>query len=189
MKSWTQGNKRFEICQGDITKEELDAIVNAANEYLAGGGGVDGAIHRAAGPTLMDACRKVKPRRDGVRCPLGSAVLTEAGKLPCKHVIHAVGPVWEGGQSGEANHLRNAHKSALELAAKHELTSLAFPAISCGIFRYPVHEAANIAVKTILDHLRGETSLTLVKYMVFSDKHRFTFESALGRFSGQGLRG
>lgn len=186
MKLWTQGTKRLEITQGDITKENLDAIVNAANEYLAGGGGVDRAIHRAAGPKLVDACRQIKPRRDGVRCPLGTAVITEAFNLPCRHIIHTVGPVWEEGRSGEAEHLRNAHKNSLELAAKHGLTSIAFPAISCGIFRYPVHEAAPIAIKTILDHLRGETSLTLVKYMVFSDKDRFKFESALGRFSGRG---
>jgi O-acetyl-ADP-ribose deacetylase len=181
MRTWTQNNKHFDIVQGDITKESVDAVVNAANEYLAGGGGVDGAIHRAAGQSLMDECRNIKPQRGGVRCPIGTAVLTSSGKLVAKHIIHTVGPVWQDGVCNEAKQLSNAHKSSLELANQHGLSSISFPAISCGIFRYPIHQAASIAVKAILEHLRGETSLELVRYVLFSDKDRMIFESALGK--------
>jgi O-acetyl-ADP-ribose deacetylase len=179
MDKWTRGHKTFEIVKGDITKQNLACIVNAANRYLAGGGGVDGAVHRAAGPNLMEECRQIKPDKKGVRCALGTAVLTRSWKLPCDHLIHTVGPVWEEGRKDEARHLANAHRSSLELANEHQLTSLAFPAISCGIFRFPVKKAASIAIRTILDHLQGQSSLELVRYVLRTDKDQRIFEAAL----------
>lgn len=136
---------RIELHQGDITKLAVDAIVNAANEQLLPGGGVCGAIHRAAGPNLAEACRALG------HCDTGSAVITRGFDLPAKHVIHAVGPVWHGGGQGEAELLAGAYSSALALCAKHGLKSVAFPAISTGIYGYPLDEAARVAVQTVRD--------------------------------------
>ncbi|NYZ62434.1 O-acetyl-ADP-ribose deacetylase [Luteimonas deserti] len=135
--------------QGDITRCDVDAIVNAANEAMVGGGGVDGAIHRAAGPDLLRACRALPLVRPGVRCPTGSARITPGFGLPARHVIHTVGPVWRGGQSGEADLLAACYRSSLDLAAEHALTSLAFPAISCGVFGYPHAAAVAVAVAEV----------------------------------------
>jgi O-acetyl-ADP-ribose deacetylase (regulator of RNase III) len=143
------GSCRLELVQGDITKQDVDAIVNAANQRLAGGGGVDGAIHRAAGPALMEETRRRYP--DG--CPTGDAVATAAGKLNAKHVLHAVGPVWRGGQHDEAGLLRSAVQRCLELAVELECSSIAFPAISTGIFRYPVDRAAEESLGVVRDFL------------------------------------
>ena len=136
---------RIELHQGAITRLALDAIVNAANEQLLPGGGVCGAIHRAAGPELAAACAAIG------HCPTGSAVITPGFALPAKHVIHAVGPVWHGGTQGEAALLAGAYASALALCAKHGLRSVAFPAISTGIYGYPLEEAARVAVKAVRD--------------------------------------
>ncbi|MEO0858960.1 MAG: macro domain-containing protein, partial [Bacteroidota bacterium] len=136
------------VWQGNITRLKVDAIVNAANKTLAGGGGVDGAIHRAAGPKLKEACLVLSEVSPSVRCPVGEARITEGFKLPAQHVIHAVGPVWRGGDDGERELLAAAYRNSLALAAKHELATIAFPAISTGAFGFPTHEAARIAIAT-----------------------------------------
>jgi O-acetyl-ADP-ribose deacetylase (regulator of RNase III) len=137
------------VVHGDITSVAVDAIVNAANERLLGGGGVDGAIHRAAGPELLAACRQLPEVRPGVRCPTGESRITPAFRLPAKYVIHTVGPVWRGGSHGEADLLASCYRTALTLAADHAVRSIAFPAISCGVYGYPIEEAADVAVREI----------------------------------------
>jgi len=154
--------KTIRVVQGDITKIKVDAIVNAANSGLRGGGGVDGATHRAGGPTIMEECRKIGG------CPTGFAVITGAGNLSAKHVIHAVGPVWYGGKSGEADLLRKAYESSLDLADGHDLKSIAFPSISTGVYGFPIEEAAPIAIKAVLRHLEGKTGLKEVQFVLFS---------------------
>ena len=138
---------RIEVVEGDITALAVDAIVNAANEALLGGGGVDGAIHRAAGPGLLAECRALPQLRTGVRCPTGESRITRGHDLPARHVIHTVGPVWHGGGSGEALLLSNCYRSVFALAHAHALDSVAFPAISCGVFGYPPAQAVAIAVR------------------------------------------
>jgi O-acetyl-ADP-ribose deacetylase len=136
----------IEVVLGDITTLQVDAIVNAANETLLGGGGVDGAIHRAAGPGLLAECRALPQVRPGVRCPTGDARITGGHRLPARYVIHTVGPIWEGGGGGKAESLASCYRTCLELAERHRLQSIAFPAISCGIYGYPPRRAAAIAV-------------------------------------------
>jgi O-acetyl-ADP-ribose deacetylase len=154
--------KLVRVVQGDITKIKVDAIVNAANSGLWGGGGVDGAIHRAGGPTIMTECRKIGG------CPTGSAVITGAGNLPAKHVIHAVGPVWYGGKNGESDLLRKAYETSLGVADNHGLRSIAFPSISTGAYGFPIEEAAPIAIKAVLRHLDGKSGLEEVQFVLFS---------------------
>jgi O-acetyl-ADP-ribose deacetylase (regulator of RNase III) len=137
---------RLEVIEADITTLKVDAIVNAANETLLGGGGVDGAIHRAAGPDLLAACRALAQVRPNVRCPTGQARITPGFHLPAKYVIHTVGPVWHGGDDGEADLLASCYRQSLQLAHEHGLRSIAFPAISCGVFGYPIDLAAPTAV-------------------------------------------
>ena len=147
------------IKKGDITKEDVDVIVNAANTGLRGGGGVDGAIHRAAGPSVMEECRKIGS------CPTGEAVITGAGKLPAKNIIHTPGPVWHGGRSGEADLLRGSYRNSLTLARENGLRSIAFPAISTGIYGYPLEEATRIAIGEGLAHLGHFDE---IRYVCFS---------------------
>jgi O-acetyl-ADP-ribose deacetylase (regulator of RNase III) len=142
----TETDSRITVLQGDITSLDVDAIVNAANERMLGGGGVDGAIHRAAGPGLVAECRRVPEVRAGVRCPTGEARITAGHRLRARRVIHTVGPVWQGGDRGEPALLASCYRSSLALAAEHELRSVAFPAISCGVYGYPAAAAAAIAV-------------------------------------------
>ncbi|MDX1420269.1 MAG: O-acetyl-ADP-ribose deacetylase [Rubricoccaceae bacterium] len=137
------------VWRGDLTRLDVDAIVNAANERMLGGGGVDGAIHRAAGPELLAACRAVPEVRPGVRCPTGEARLTPGFDLPARFVIHTVGPVWRGGAAGEPAQLASAYRAALTRAAEHDLESVAFPAISTGVYGYPPADAARVAVVTV----------------------------------------
>jgi O-acetyl-ADP-ribose deacetylase (regulator of RNase III) len=151
--------------QGDITKEKADAIVNAANEGLRGGGGVDGAIHRAGGPAIMEECKRIRAAQGG--CPTGRAVVTTAGRLPAKKVIHAVGPVWHGGAKGEAELLASAYRESLRQAVACGLKSVAFPSISTGVYGYPVDEAARVALRTVKDFLEKDTSLRTVTFVLF----------------------
>lgn len=166
--------RRLELVIGDITTERVDAIGNAANALLAGGGGVDGAIHRAAGHGLMAELRERYP--DGT--PTGSAVATGAHDLDARWVLHAVGPRWRGGAHGEAELLAGAYRSCLELCDELGATSLALPAISLGIYGYPLDEGARVAVETVARHLRGETSLRLVRFVLRPDTYP-AFEAAL----------
>jgi O-acetyl-ADP-ribose deacetylase len=140
----------IDVIQGDITVVAADAIVNAANETLLGGNGVDGAIHRAAGPGLRAECERIPEVRPGVRCPTGEARITGAHRLLARHVIHTVGPVWQGGDAGEAELLAQCYRACLELATQHRLGSIAFPAISCGAYGYPPQLAVPIAVSEVL---------------------------------------
>lgn len=151
----------------DITRVRVDAIVNAANEWMLGGGGVDGAIHAAAGPGLRDACRAFPEVRPGVRCPTGEARITAGFDLPAKFVIHTVGPVWHGGARGEDDLLASCYRESLELAEAHHCVSVAFPSISCGAYRYPPSRASAIAVRQVRAHLaRGGSvrEVTLIAY-------------------------
>jgi len=156
-----------EVIRGDITRLDVDAIVNAANERMLGGGGVDGAIHRAAGPELLAACRKVPEVRPGVRCPTGEARLTPGFRLTARYVIHTVGPVWRGGSHGEAELLARCYRNSLALARDSGVGSIAFPAISCGIYGYPIEDAATIAVREVrafLDEYDLPTRAALVAF-------------------------
>jgi O-acetyl-ADP-ribose deacetylase len=164
---------RLGLKLGDITEEDVDAIVNAANESLLGGGGVDGAIHRAAGPELLAACREIGG------CPTGEARLTRGYRLKASHVIHAVGPVYRGGQQGEARLLASAYSSSLRLAREHGLKAVSLPAISCGVYGYPLREAAGIAVEAALAELVAHDALTQVRFVLFSEPVLQAFEQAL----------
>jgi O-acetyl-ADP-ribose deacetylase (regulator of RNase III) len=155
----------LELTQGDITLQEVDAIVNAANSRLAGGGGVDGAIHRRGGPAIMEETDRRYPEG----CPTGTAVITGAGELPSKHVIHAVGPVWSGGQRGEAELLASAYRCCLELALENQCRSIAFPSLSTGAYRYPIDQAARIALGTAKDFLVERDGPELVRFVLFTE--------------------
>jgi len=164
---------RIEAVRGDITQEQVDAIVNAANSALAGGGGVDGAIHRAGGPEIMAECRALGG------CPTGDARATGAGRLAARYVIHAVGPVWRGGGEGEEELLASCHRRAVELAAGLGCRSLSFPAISTGIYGYPLERAAPVAVRAVREAAAGHAGLELVRFVLFSDDALAAFASAL----------
>ncbi len=169
----------LELVEGDLTQQEVDAIVNAANRHLAGGGGVDGAIHRRGGPSIMDETDRRYPNG----CPTGSAVISGAGQLPAKFVIHAVGPVWNGGNSGEAELLAGAHRRCLELAVEHNCRSLAFPAISTGVYGYPLDRASRVALQTVIDFLRQRGQPELVRFVLFGPAALQAFQTALGELT------
>ncbi|MET0388739.1 MAG: O-acetyl-ADP-ribose deacetylase [Polyangiales bacterium] len=153
------------VLRSDITRLQVDAIVNAANEQMLGGGGVDGAIHRAAGPELLEACRKVPEVRPGIRCPTGEARITPGFKLPARHVIHTVGPIYRGGHDGEPELLASCYQNSLVLAVEHGLRSIAFPAISCGVYDYPLEDAARIAVRVVSVYIAQHAlDVTLVAF-------------------------
>jgi len=173
------GQARLAIIQGDITRQATDAIVNAANSGLMGGGGVDGAIHRAGGPAILEECKQIVARQG--RLPTGQAVITTGGNLKAKHVIHTVGPVWRGGNSNEAALLKSAYRESLKLAAAHKLSSVSFPSISTGAYGYPLVEAASIALKTAASFLRGQpTSLKEVVFVLFDASTYQAYAAALG---------
>jgi O-acetyl-ADP-ribose deacetylase len=165
----------IEILEADITTLGVDAIVNAANERMLGGGGVDGAIHRAAGPELVAACRAVPEVAAGVRCPTGESRITPGFRLPARYVIHTVGPIWRGGTRGEPALLASCYRTALTLAREHDLQSIAFPAISCGVYGYPLDDAARIAireVRTFLDQHPMRITLVAFDRAVLNALHR-----------------
>jgi O-acetyl-ADP-ribose deacetylase len=164
---------RIELVQGDITKQEVDAIVNAANSSLLGGGGFDGAIHRAGGPAILDECRLLGG------CDTGDAKATTAGDLPAQHVIHTVGPVWQGGDAGEDELLASCHRRSLEVAAELGSRAVAFPAISTGIYRFPVERAAAIALATTAAELERHPAIQEVRFVLFSDEHLQAFQQHL----------
>lgn len=162
---------------GDITKCQEDAIVNAANTSLLGGGGVDGAIHRAAGPALVEECQKIRNRQGS--CKTGEAVVTHAGNLPCKFVIHAVGPVWKDGNHKEDELLYNAYHNSLVLASANNLKSIAFPNISTGIYGFPKERAANNAIQAVKDYLSEDESIDEVKFICFDEENYNIYKKLL----------
>jgi len=167
------------VWRGDITQLTVDAIVNAANEAMLGGGGVDGAIHRAAGPRLLAACREVPEVRPGVRCPTGQARITPGFELAARYVIHTVGPVWQGGGANESALLQSCYRASLDLAEQHAVRSIAFPAISCGVYRFPVERAAAIAARTIREHLAPGRSVSSVTLVAFDAKMLDVLQAAV----------
>jgi len=164
---------QVEAVQGDITREEVDAIVNAANKTLLGGGGVDGAIHRAGGPAILEACRNLNG------CDTGDAKITTGGRLPATYVIHTVGPVYRDGNHGEPELLASCYRRSLEVALENGVKTVAFPAISCGVYGYPHKEAAAIAVDTVTTFVQENSGLALVRFVVFKGELFSIFEQAL----------
>jgi O-acetyl-ADP-ribose deacetylase (regulator of RNase III) len=165
------------LVKGDITQEKTDAIVNAANSRLAGGGGVDGAIHRAGGPRIMAECRKIGG------CPTGSAVITTGGRLKARFVIHAVGPIFKDGRHREAEALAGAYRRSLELALENGLKTVAFPSISTGAYGYPIAEAAEVALRTVMDFAKDRKGLELVRFVLFSEGDFDCYRETLERIS------
>lgn len=161
--------RKIRIIQGDITRMDTDAIVNAANSSLMGGGGVDGAIHRAGGPAILEDCRAIVARQGG--CKTGEAVITTGGRLPAKHVIHTVGPVWNGGNNHEQQLLANCYLHSLQLASRHHLHTIAFPNISTGIYHFPKDLAASIAMDTIVNFLEQDSSIEEVVLVCFDEEN------------------
>ena len=170
---------RISLFQGDITQLEVDAIVNAANSSLMGGGGVDGAIHRAGGPAILAECREIVARQG--RCETGNAVITSGGNLPAKFVIHAVGPVWRGGYNNEAKLLENAYLNSLNLAVKNGLKSIAFPNISTGVYGFPKEKAAEIAIRVIRDFCTSNNQLSEIRFVCFDQENYAIYESLLNK--------
>jgi O-acetyl-ADP-ribose deacetylase (regulator of RNase III) len=162
----------MKLVQGDITKEDVHAIVNAANKSLLGGGGVDGAIHRAAGPDLVAECRTLGG------CETGDAKPTKGYGLTAGHVIHTVGPVYKNGKSGEPEKLASCYRRSMEIATQHGLTTLAFPAISCGVYGYPIRDASRIALRTVADYCKAHPEIEEVRFVLFGDKDLATYQEA-----------
>jgi O-acetyl-ADP-ribose deacetylase (regulator of RNase III) len=173
----TINRTRLSITQGDITGQSTDAIVNAANSGLMGGGGVDGAIHRAGGTAILDECRQIRAEKG--RLPAGQAVITTGGNLKARHVIHTVGPIWHGGSSGEADLLASAYRESLKLAVMRGLKSVSFPSISTGAYGYPVEPAARISLQTVIEFLNKDESLDEVVFVLYDSGTYRTYEQAL----------
>ena len=164
---------KLELVEGDITRQDTEAIVNAANSRLAGGGGVDGAIHRAGGPQIMAECKKIGG------CPTGEAVITSGGRLKAKYVIHAVGPVYRDGRHGEPELLAGAYKYSLKLASENKIKSIAFPSISTGAYGYPIKDAAKIALPAVIDYIKFHPEIELVRFVLFSGDAYRTYGEVL----------
>jgi O-acetyl-ADP-ribose deacetylase (regulator of RNase III) len=167
----------IEVIQGDITKLTVDAIVNAANSSLMGGGGVDGAIHRAAGPVLPEECRQIVARQGG--CKTGEAVITSGGNLKCRYVIHTVGPVWRGGNNEEKEKLASCYKHSLRLAVEHDIRSIAFPNISTGVYGFPKEQASYIAIETVKAYLAKEPTIEKLIFVCFDTENLNLYTSIL----------
>ncbi len=167
------------LVKGDITRQSVDAIANAANSGLRGGGGVDGAIHRAGGPSIMKECCQIVGG-----CPTGSAVITGAGELAAKYVIHGVGPIYKDGSQGEAEALSKVYMKSLELALENQAKSIAFPSISTGVYGYPIKDAARVALSTVIEFLKNNEGLELVRFCLFSDGDLLVYSEALEELSG-----
>jgi O-acetyl-ADP-ribose deacetylase (regulator of RNase III) len=166
------------LVQGDITKQTTDAIVNAANSSLMGGGGVDGAIHRAGGPTILEECKQIVAKQG--RLLPGKAVITTGGNLPAKYVIHTVGPIWNGGKSNEAQILASAYRESLKIAEAKKLASISFPSISTGAYRYPLEQAAKVALGTVITFLKEEAvSLKEVRFVLFDSRTYGVYQQIL----------
>ncbi len=173
----TVGKTKISLQQGDITKQHTDAIVNAANSGLMGGGGVDGAIHRAGGPDILEECKKIVAERG--RLPAGQAVITTAGKMNARHVIHTVGPVWHGGGKGEPETLASAYRESLKAAVENGLKTVSFPSISTGVYGYPVDKAARVALNAVAEFLHKDESLQEVVFVLFDSRTLEAYEQAL----------
>ncbi len=167
--------KRLVLIEGDITVQETDAIVNAANSALRGGSGVDGAIHRAGGPAILEECKKYSG------CPTGQAVITTAGLMPSKQVIHTVGPIWRGGNHNEPDLLHQCYSNSLKMADEHNLKSISFPSISTGVYGYPIKEAVKIAITTVIEYLKGPTKIEEVHFVLFGAHDYSIYEEGLGK--------
>ncbi len=163
------GKARIRLVQGDITDMETDAIVNAANSSLMGGGGVDGAIHRKGGPKILAECRKIRETEYPEGLPTGKAVITSAGNLKAKRVIHTVGPIWRGGNQGESDLLAQAYENSLQLAVSNGLRTIAFPALSTGAYGYPIEKASHIALRAVKEFLEKEDRLDEIVFVLFSE--------------------
>lgn len=183
MKTLTVGKTRLVLHLGDITLEHTNAIVNAANSSLMGGGGVDGAIHRAGGPRILEECRKIRRQR-GELLP-GEAVITAGGNLNAQYVIHTVGPIWHGGTHDEDRLLANAYRNSLTLAVKHKIQSLAFPSISTGAYGFPITRAARIAVGAVAEFLKDHGGIREVRFIVFSDSDHEAYAPYFVQTSGK----
>ncbi len=174
----TLGSTLLSLVRGDITHQDVDAIVNAANSSLLGGGGVDGAIHRAGGPQILDECKAIRARQGG--CPPGQAVITSGGRLKARFVIHTVGPIWYGGSQGEEETLARAYENSLKLALEHGIKTIAFPSISTGAYGFPIELASNIAVRTVSRFVKDHPeALEEVRFVVFDERSRRVYERAM----------
>lgn len=168
---------QISLVRGDITRQTVGAIVNAANSSLMGGGGVDGAIHRAGGPAILKECKKIRATQGS--CPTGQAVITGGGKLPARYVIHAVGPIWRGGASNEEEKLASAYRESLSLASQYEVKTVAFPSISTGAYGFPVDKASQIAIATAREFCAGNNTLEEIRFVLFDERTYEFFKSAL----------
>ncbi|HEV2130509.1 MAG TPA: O-acetyl-ADP-ribose deacetylase [Longimicrobiaceae bacterium] len=178
------GGATLRLVRGDITEQQVDAVVNAANSTLLGGGGVDGAIHRRGGPEILAECRELRRTRYPDGLPTGEAVATTAGALPARRVIHTVGPVWQGGKAGEPELLASAYRSSLERAREEGLRSVAFPAISTGVYGYPIEQAAPLALRTVAEYVRQHPdALEEVRFVLFSDPDLQLYRQALAELA------
>ena len=172
------GKTKVSIVRGDITDQKVDAIVNAANSSLMGGGGVDGAIHRGGGPEILRECRRVRQDEWPAGLPAGRAVITTGGRLMAKYVIHTVGPVWRGGHENEPEVLADCYRNALEIARSRGMKSVAFPSISTGAYGYPIQEASRVALKTVKDYTEKTHALSEVVFVLFSEDDMRTYAKA-----------
>jgi len=179
----TVNRTKLSLIQGDITKQDTDAIVNAANSGLMGGGGVDGAIHRAGGPAILEDCKRI--RAEIGRLPAGQAVITTGGNLKARHVIHTVGPVWHGGDRGEPELLASAYRESLDLAVESGLKTVSFPSISTGVYGYPVDLASKVALQTVIDFLDESDALSEVVFVLFDSRTYGAYEAALKALAGE----